>query len=85
MRTCWRAVARSTPGMGNRELKERSSSCLGTLYGSHESPRAGTVRENQSRPWGTDPSYRQRRTLIDRIRKALRHQKEGYLTMNGNI
>lgn len=47
--------------------------------------RAGTVRENQSRPWGTDPSYRQRRTLIDRIRKALRHQKEGYLTMNGNI
>ena len=22
----------------NRELKERSSSCLGTLYGSHESP-----------------------------------------------
>lgn len=57
----------------NRELKERSSSCLGTLYGSHEREslmRVGTVRENQSRPWGTDPSYRQRRTLIDRIRHS---------------
>lgn len=32
--------------------------------------RTGTVRENQSRPWGTDPSYRQRRTLIDRIRHS---------------
>jgi len=32
--------------------------------------RAGTVRENQSRPWGTDPSYRQRRTLIDRKRHS---------------
>lgn len=32
--------------------------------------RTGAVRENQSRPWGTDPSYRQRRTLIDRIRHS---------------
>ncbi len=30
---------------------------------------ADTVQENKSRPWGTDPSYRQRRTLIDIIRQ----------------
>lgn len=55
----------------NRKLKERKAEELpgNVARLARESlMRTGTVRENQSRPWGTDPSYRQRRTLIDRIK-----------------
>lgn len=56
----------------NRKLKERSSSCLRTLHGSHESPWCGPAlfEKIKADHGGLTRAIDKGRTLIDRIRQS---------------